>query len=138
MAVTLTVTQAYATIAEAGVYLSNSSVWAIAIDAERTEALLSARYYIDTNFSCDLSAVDVVPDELKYANALLANEALSDAAIFDSGPTVQRELAKAGSVTTETEYFVGNKSQPKVLSQIRGILKSICSNASSTVFLQRA
>lgn len=138
MAITLTVTEAYATLSEADIYLENNSDWNGATDEDKTEALLDSRYYIDVNWYCDLSTYDTIPDELKYANAVLAGDLISDPESMDAGPNTKKKFSKAGSVATMTEYFSGAKNKPKSVNKVKGILQDLCSRRSGSARLTRA
>lgn len=136
--VTLAVTASYATVDEADVYLENDTAWQAATDEVKLDKLLEARYYIDTTFSCDLSLLDAVPDELKLATSILAAEALVSEDIFNTSASIAKERIKADVVETETEYFGGSSKRPSKLNMARGILQNLCSYKGSTVFLTRA
>lgn len=138
MAITLGVLETYATVVEADAYMANSTDWGNASDELKFDALLDARYYMDTTFSCDLSSYDVIPDEMKYANAVLADDLVRNPGIFDHSPAVKLKMVKAGSVQSETEYMSGQKSTPATLKKVKGILKNICSGGGATVELIRA
>lgn len=138
MAITLTVTESYCTLAEADIYLQNDTTWLAASDEDKTEALLDARYHIDISFYCDLASYDVIPDELKYATAVLASDVISDPSALEVGASVKKEYSKAGSVETSKEYFTGKKNVAPNIKKVRSILKGICSSMSSAVRLSRA
>lgn len=104
----------YCTIAEADVFLDTSSSWNAASDSEKTIALFWGRTYIDSNYTCvDWTDILLFPDypelpeNLKYANALLADEYLNGN-LFNAAPTGNKEVVKkrvkAGDVEAETTY----------------------------------
>lgn len=104
----------YCTIAEADVFLATSSSWNAATDSEKTIALFWGRTYIDSNYSCmDWTDTTLFPDypdlpeNLKYANALLADEYLNGN-LFNVTPAGNKEVVKkrvkAGDVESETTY----------------------------------
>jgi hypothetical protein len=137
--VAIGVTDAYCTLAEADSYLADYSTWNNSTDEQKTEALLSSRYYLDITYSCDLSTTTTIPDELKFANAILANDFIADPTIFDNGPTVIQERVKADTVESETKYSdIGNKNTPTKLRMVDGILQALCTRQRSSVWLTRA
>lgn len=101
----------YCTIAEADVFLANSAIWSEATDTEKTSALFWGRMYIDSKYTCvDWATLDTTPDypeELKYANALLA-EAYLDGSLFEFDETGGRVLTskriKADTIEIEKRY----------------------------------
>lgn len=133
----LAVTASYATVSEADAYLENNSEWQAATDEDKTDLLLEARYYIDTNFSCDLTEYTEVPEQLKYATSILAAEALVTSTIFDTTANIKREYTKADTVVSETEYFGGASTRPSKLGYVKGILKTLCRYNATTTFLLR-
>jgi hypothetical protein len=141
MAIELSVLQGYCTVGEADVYLENSANWSSATDEDKFDAVLDARYYLDVNFYCDLSSYDEIPDEMKYANAVLANDAIGGTGVFDHSPAVKLKKVKAGSVMSETEYTSGSRPSPPSFAKVKGILQGLCTRqnaAASTVELTRS
>jgi hypothetical protein len=137
MSFTLTVTQAYATVAEADVYLENDATWNALSDESKTDALLDARYWIDSTFSCDFTTDTTIPDEMKYANSKLAAEYAADETIFDNPVSVKRERVKADTVESEKEYSGGKSNTPKALTIVKAIVSDYCTHQGSTVSLLR-
>ena len=57
--------------------------------------MLWGRYYIDTKFTCTIDA-DVIPEEFKYANTLLAKDYIIQGDLFfDNEHSVKKKLVKA-------------------------------------------
>ena len=137
MSIELAYNEAYATSAEADVFLASNATWLNLSKPEKDDALLWLRYYIHDNFDCYLSTLDAIPEELKYANSLLAADYSVDGTLYqtntESGLKLKR--VKAGDVETEKEYFEGNtssSSEPSSIRQVRGLLSSICTRTSGT------
>lgn len=95
----------YATLAEANILLHSTEPWYESDDETKQEALGWARVYLDSNYSHTFDETDV-PDEIKHASALLANEHLTTS-LFSrqttSDPLEEIEV-KAGSVSTRKRY----------------------------------
>lgn len=124
----LTVMQAYATSTESKAYLANRSDWATLDNKTKDDALLWGRYYIDANFDCVIDA-DAIPDEVKFANSLLAYDYFIQGDLFfDNQSNVIMKRVKAGTVETETEYQSGVHTRPNSLSKVVSILSSLCNN----------
>lgn len=124
----LTVMQAYATSTESKSYLANRSDWATLDNKAKDDALLWGRYYIDANFDCVIDA-DAIPDEVKFANSLLAYDYFIQGDLFfDNQSNVIMKRVKAGTVETETEYQSGVHTRPNSLSKVVSILSSLCNN----------
>ena len=139
MAISLLVTDSYASISEADVYLENNTVWSSATDETKTDALIFSRHYIDSKFVCDLSSYDVIPDELKYANSLLAADYVADTSVFDASSLVKSKSVRADVVSSSEEYVSGKKNKPKSAILVESILKDLCTKyGSSLVNLIRA
>ena len=140
MAITLGVTESYATIAEADVYLENNEIWQSVTDELKTDGLLAARYYIDITFSCDLSDYDnnTIPEELKYANSLLAADYTADITVFDSSVKIQEQEVEAGSVRSKKVFSTPKQNKPKSLNTVKGVLKNLCAFSGGLVQLIRA
>jgi len=135
----ISVTTAYATIQEASAYLIDNASWTAASFQAKTEALLTARYYIDGRYTCGFDQV-TPPDEVKYASALLAADSILDGDLFFTNDIpVKKKSVKAGPVSTSKEYSVTSKKKPSSLNQVDVIMSAICSvNSPSTKFLIRA
>jgi len=131
---------AYATVSEASAYLIGKTAWTAAAFQTKTDGLLEARYYIDSQYSCPSFDQSDPPDEIKFASSLLAYDFVLAGDIFyvnQSG--IKKKRVKAGSVEVETEYIGANKIKPTTKGQVDAILASLgCSVNAGTVFLQRA
>ena len=140
MAVTLTVVDAYCTTDQADGYLELVTTWDDTDDDVKEDALLWGRYYLDQNFYIDLSEITaiVVPDELIFANALLAADYISDPSVFQHTPSVKEESVKAGSVSSKTVYLSSGQEYPASWLKIRAILQDkYARRSASTVELLR-
>lgn len=104
----------YCTIVEADAFLDTSSSWNAVSDSEKTTALFWGRTYLDSYYTCinwdDELVNDLYPDypdNLKYANALLADEYIKGN-LFKVSATGNKEIVKkrvkAGDVESETTY----------------------------------
>ena len=140
MAVTLGVKGTYCTAVEADLLLDTDSVWQAATDEQKDEGLISARYYIDITFSCDLSDYTnaTIPEALKYANALLASDFVSDNTVFDSGVKIQEQEVEAGDVRSKKVFSTPKGNKPPSLNTVRGVLKDLCAYSGGIVSLIRA
>lgn len=125
---TATTTQSYATPSEADGYLALKETWIDLDDEVKQEALLSARYYIDTNFDCVVD-MDLIDDEVKHANSLLAYDYFIQGDLFfDNKKNIKSKKTVAGPVETETDYGYSRADRPNSLSMVIGILKSVCNH----------
>ena len=123
---TVAVTQAYVTITESKTYLSLNDDWLSAEAKVKDDALLWGRYYIDANFNCVIDA-DNIPEEVKFANALLGYDYFNQGDLFfDNQSNIILKKVKAGSVETETEYGSSKKERPNSLSKVVSILSKLC------------
>lgn len=138
MAITLGVQESYCTEDEADALLEDNTVWEAATSEEKIAGLLAARYFIDITFNCALSDLTVIPDSLKYATALLANDYISDNTIFDSGVKIQEQEVTAGSVSSRKVFATPKANKPKSLKIVKGILKDLCIYSGGIVNLIRA
>ena len=131
MAITLTVQGAYASVAEADAFLSNDDVWLELEENVKEDALLWGRYYIDTKFTCTVDS-EVIPEEFKFANTLLAKDyTLQGDLFFDNEDSVKKKFVKAGEVESETTYMSGKKSSPASVSKSIAVLHAYCSDGST-------
>lgn len=87
--------------------------WDDASMSERSNALVKARYFIDSNYTCsppstlDVSDLSTVPDEYQVANALLAVEYLKGTLyLYDdlAGQKVVSKKVKADKVESQVTY----------------------------------
>ena len=123
---TATPTQAYATVAEADVFLANDNTWLDLDNEVKEDALLWGRYFIDVEFDCTVD-MDAIDEEVKYANSLLANDyTVQGDLFFDNQKTVKSKKVVAGKVESEKEYFTRSKDGPNSYSKVVAILKTVC------------
>ena len=125
----------YCTVVEANAYLKSNEAWSNLDNSEKNTHLLNGRYYIDSNYTCSEIDEANIPDEFKYANALLAEFDLS-VGIFSVSATgnapVVKEKAKAGEVESEITY-AGSRSTSLRLNgidqfpSVTSILNEYCS-----------
>lgn len=135
MAVT-PIQSAYATIAEADLYLAIRADWLSLTTEVKDDALLWARYFIDTNFNCIID-YDAIPEEVKYANSLLAYDYFIQGDLyFDNEQIVKSKKVVAGKVETEKSFQAPSGTVPNSISKVVSILKPICSKTSGN--LERA
>ena len=119
----------YCDIACADVYLVDSAVWQSATDSQKNIALMYGAIWIDSNYSClDLIAdLENPSDNIKYANALLAEDYLEGTLYASDGTTSDRikmKRVKAGSVESEKEYIGGTKQNYQ--QDVDAILQQEC------------
>ena len=123
-----TVLQSYATILQADTYLEIHTDWLDLWDEVKEDALLSARYFIDANFSCSVD-MDAIPEEVSYANSLLAYDYyIQGDLFFDNSKSTKRTKVVAGKVESEKEYFHNTKEKPNSLGKVKAILKNVCTS----------
>ncbi len=122
---------AYATSAEADVYLATNATWLALTDSEKDAHLLNATYYIDKNYNCTFS--DTVEDEAGYACSILAAKDMASSiyTVDDTGGSsiVEKEV-KAGSVLTKKRYggsFSSSASTIDPYPEVSAILGDYCS-----------
>jgi len=130
---TATVTQFYATATEADDYLALHEDWLDLDEEVKNDALLSARFYIDTNFDCviDYSAIS---DEVKFANSLLAYDYFIQGDLFfDNKKNVKSKKVDADGVISEKDYGYATADQPNSLSKVIGVLKAVCNHSKSSL-----
>lgn len=138
--ITLGVTESYATLQEAEVYLEDNVAWQAAEDEVKSAGLLAGRYYIDITFSCDLTDYDnlTIPEALKYANSLLAADYVVNTSVFDSGVKIQEQEVEAEGVRSKKVFSTPKKNKPPSLVIVQGVLKELCSFNGGLVQLIRA
>lgn len=135
----LDVQASYATIAEASVYLSEVNSWLSASNQSKQNALMWGRYYIDQNYTSTFDQ-SAPPTEVKFANALLASDFLTDGDLFYSNDVpVKSKTVKAGSVEVSKTYQAYSK-KPTSIGRVDAILSSVATRigGSGTAFLIRA
>jgi len=129
----------YCTVAEANTYLTGSEIWSSANTSQKNNALFWGRVHLDSTYSCAVFDEADPPDEIKYANALLAEDWL-DGSLIDDGSkvsgSVKMKRVKAGSVESETEYRTGS-SGGNFQDNVDQLLSSLCKKKGSTKFVLR-
>ena len=133
------VSESYCTPDEADEYLPLNTAW-LDLDYEVKEAaLLQARYYIDSRYSCGFDQSSP-PDEVKFASSLLGADYTSSGDLFYSNDIpLKSKRTKAGSVETEKEFSVTTKTKPSSIGTVDALMAAIgCIVNSGTVFLMRA
>jgi hypothetical protein len=123
---TATPLQTYATEAEADLFLAIHLDWQDADTEIKTDALLWGRYFLDINFDCVID-MDIIDEEVKFANSLLAYDYFSQGDLFfDNQKVVRQKKVVAGKVETERTFFRSSKDGPDSFSKVVAILKTIC------------
>lgn len=134
----------YATVSEANSYLADSDEWSDLDTSEKNSHLLNGRYYIDANYSCVIPTTygeEVIPEEFKYANSLLANaDAIDGLFGIDKtvGNPIVKKRSKAGDVESEITYS-GSRSTGVNLNtidnypQVTSLLSEYCSRTKSSL-----
>ena len=123
-----TVSQSYATTDESDVHLKLKDDWICLSIPTKEDALLWGRYFIDANFSCSID-MDAIPEEVSYANSLLAYDYYKQGDLFfDNSKSTKRTKVVAGKVESEKEYFYGSKEKPNSLGKVKAILKNVCTS----------
>ncbi|RLF44888.1 MAG: hypothetical protein DRN17_03615 [Thermoplasmata archaeon] len=129
----------YCTIDEATDYLGESVIWEDAELIQKNNALFWGRVYLDSTYSCAIFDETDPPDEIKYANALLAEDWL-DGSLIDDGSkvsgSVKMKRVKAGSVESETEYRTGT-SGGNSQDDVDKLLSGLCKKKGYTKFVLR-
>lgn len=96
----------YITLADAEILLASVDPWIQNDDEIQNEALGWARSYLDDNYSHSFVLTDP-PDNVKYANALLANYHLTESLFVrqaaNVNPVSESEV-KAGSVSSKKKF----------------------------------
>lgn len=117
----------YCTLSEADSYLEGSSSWESAEDEAKNTALFWGRVYIDSNYSCPSLTETNVSDEIKYANALLAEDYIEGTLLPSSGskkPSITSKRSKAGPVESEIKYAGSYKENPQ--QDVDSLLNNQC------------
>lgn len=134
MSVTLEVTDSYTTLAEAEGYLFNDSDWvAESSDENKLDALLWARWYLESLYDYDLDSVDVVDDEVKLATSILAADYVRTGVLFgDYSNPIKSKTIKAGPVQSTTVYATSHKPAPASLGKAKVLMDKVATRRSST------
>lgn len=119
----LDVDEAFLSVDAADTYLENFTNWNAASDEDKEEALIAARYYIESKY--DATIEGALPDELTYSNAILANDYVVDKTSFESTINIKSKKIKAGSVETSKEYLFGGSKEPNSWERVKAILAPI-------------
>ena len=140
MAVTLALTDGYATLDEADTYLELNTTWSAASDEAKEDALMWARYYIEQYFDYNLDAIDTIDDEAKLANSVLAADYVTSGQLFgNSEPAIKRQKVKADVVEKEVEYQVGQRFVPESQGKAFALMARIATRLTgNTVALIRS
>jgi len=126
----------YCTVAEANSYLLGHTTWEDAETADKNSALFWGRVYFDSNYSCVEFDEDTPPDEIKYANALLAEDHLQGTLIETGNETkgaVTLKRTKAGSIESETEYTASGSKASDAQDDVNQLLHDICKKINKSV-----
>lgn len=104
-------------------------------DGDKDRAVLSANTWLTAR---NVPNDDPLPDAIKQAGALLAQEAANGRLYADSQGGIKRKAVKAGSVESETEYQDNAYAKSGALKQIGDLLRPYLSGAGSTFAIRRA
>ena len=134
---------AYTDVAYANSVNIGKTEWDNASVVQKNDALVKARYYIDSNYSCsppdtlDVSYLTTVPDEYQVANSLLAYEYLKNT-LYTSDPlggqAVVSKRVKADKVESEVVYsgFMNrNVKKGDPYPEVTALLSVYCSLGSN-------
>lgn len=96
----------FLTIEEADSILGTNAPWSTATAEAKQTALEMARIYTQNNYILRFDVNGVIPEKVKYGNAIIANENLiSDIFSRQTGlGTLTEKTTKASSVTTTKKY----------------------------------
>jgi hypothetical protein len=128
----------YCTVSEADVYLSDSDSWIDLESSVKQNALFWGRVYLDSNYRCISFDESNAPDEIKFANALLAKDYTEGNLIKAGGKlsgSVKLKRVKAGKVEVETEYVGANKTSYQ--SDVDYLLNEYCTKKTSAKIINR-
>ena len=123
---------------EADSYLSSNDAWLDLDDDVKENALFWGRVYLDSNYRCVKFLQDDAPDEIKFANALLAYDYTQGKLIKKSGTVngnVTLKRVKAGKVEVETRYNGAHKTSEQV--DVDYLLSSLCNKKGRVSFINR-
>lgn len=122
----------YCDIACADSYLADSTTWNNATDSEKNNALFWGRTWMDTNYKCpNLDELNPT-DEIKYANALAAEDYLQGTLLSSAGSpntqTIKKKKSSAQPGTfVDVEYAGGQTTNPQ--QDIDSLLSEQCTKS---------
>lgn len=135
MALTIAVNAAYLTADQADQFLEENSDWNNSSELLKNEALLFGRYYIDDNFDC-IDYLDTVPEELMYANSLLAIDYINNPDAFKPQQKIIKKAIQAGSVKVFKEYSSTDDVIPSNWYVVDIILRRICNKYHTNMYVR--
>ena len=140
MAITLQITEGYATVAEADLYLELDTAWLNASDETKADALMWGRYYLEDNFTYDLDNIDVIDEEAKLANSVLAADYIANGKLFgDSEAPIQSKSVKADVVSKTVVYDTSKEYKPPSVGKAFTLMAKVADRISgNTISLLRA
>lgn len=134
---------AYTGVAYANSVNTGQEVWEDASVSQKENALVKARYYIDSTYTCtppdtlDTDDLTTVPDEYQVANSILANEYLKGT-LYTYDPlgnqAVVSERVKADTVESEVTYsgfMNSNVNKGDKYPEVTALLSVYCSLGSN-------
>ncbi len=126
----------YVTLAEADVYLDGITAWESSEDEQKNAALFWGRVFIDSKYNCPDHDPDDPTDEIKYANALLAEDYINGTLLQSDGtgePSISEKSVKAGPVEVETKYIGGEKDNNQ--QDVDALLSGQCRKKGSNLVI---
>ena len=134
----LGVTEGFLTELEADVYLEDiSAKWKADTDENKLFAISTTRHYLESHYTATITGA--IPEELKYANALLANDYVIGKASFESGTKIKKKVVKAGPVLSEKEFAGTGDTEPSSWPIVKSILQALLGDPiTETAFIIRA
>lgn len=120
-------------------YLANCADWQAADDPTKTDALGVAQTYFDARYSCACETPQENIDQaISYLACMQLQGKLYPSDDETRGQYVTREMVKAGSVESDTEWSVGVKVGASELKRIDDVLYPYCKRiTANTVTLSR-
>lgn len=133
MSVTLDITDGYATLAEAGVYLANDTTWqAETSDTNKQDALVWSRWYLTSLYDYDLDSIDAIDEEAKLANCVLAVDYLTNGTLFgDYTNLIKSKTIKADTVQQTITYDNSYTPKPAALGKAMILMDQIADRIGS-------